>query len=137
MSRPWELCKPLCGSFTNRHINQHPIPYPMALDEFDVDATELLETYGLFSDPVELDSCSSTFRLLNEVHYHRCVALTGNSCFRARLIALSGEAGTGKSCLLHHFTHNACLSSVSLWGISLRPPHSQGSLSTYHRGRVL
>ncbi|KAG0708829.1 ras-domain-containing protein [Suillus ampliporus] len=44
----------------------------MALDEYDVDATELLETYD----------------------------------FLMKYIII-GEAGTGKSCLLHHFTHNA------------------------------
>jgi hypothetical protein len=60
MLRPWELCEPLCGSFTNRHLNQHPIPYPMALDEYDVDATELLETYGLF-----LVICRIRFMLIN------------------------------------------------------------------------
>ncbi|KAG6381147.1 hypothetical protein JVT61DRAFT_5545 [Boletus reticuloceps] len=48
----------------------------MELNEYDVDATELLETYGSSS--------------LNAV--------------RALFL---GEAGTGKSCLLHHFTHNA------------------------------
>jgi len=44
----------------------------MELDEYDVDATELLETYD----------------------------------FLMKYIII-GEAGTGKSCLLHHFTHNA------------------------------
>ncbi|KAH7883553.1 ras family-domain-containing protein [Phlebopus sp. FC_14] len=44
----------------------------MALDEYDVDATELLETYD----------------------------------FLMKYIII-GEAGTGKSCLLHHFTNNS------------------------------
>ncbi|KAG9314332.1 ras family-domain-containing protein [Chiua virens] len=55
---PWKGC---CASTIP--------PCIMALDEYDVDATELLETYAKLLVP--------------------------------------GEAGTGKSCLLHHFTHNA------------------------------
>jgi hypothetical protein len=48
----------------------------------------------------------SFLRLPHEVHHHRFVSIV---CLSAPFLKLpTGEAGSGKSCLLHHFTHNSC-----------------------------
>lgn len=49
-----------------------------------------------------------------------------------------GEAGTGKSCLLHHFTHNSCSSSGFLFLRQyLKMSYSQRSFATYDRCWIL
>ena len=83
-------------------------PASMPSNEYDAEATELLETYGAPRglSRTSLEYSHSFTRLPYEVHYNRC----GSPLRITRPLAylLTGEAGTGKSCLLHHFTHNSC-----------------------------
>ncbi|KAG5352268.1 hypothetical protein C0989_003016 [Termitomyces sp. Mn162] len=58
----------------------------------DVEATELLETYDFLMKYIII---GTVFQYLLSVRITQTKA------------TISGEAGTGKSCLLHHFTHNS------------------------------
>ena len=77
----------------------------MSMNDYDADATELLETYGMFL--LDLFSLELTrHRFSHEIHNHWCDLSTLLSPWIQSIVL--GEAGTGKSCLLHHFTHNSC-----------------------------
>lgn len=84
----------------------------MAFSDHDEDATELIETYGASSGygpyNQQLSSCASP-RLPYEIHRYWSVCSLGFNPILNRTI---GEAGSGKSCLLHHFTHNSCWSTL-------------------------
>ncbi|KAM6498085.1 P-loop containing nucleoside triphosphate hydrolase protein [Amanita muscaria] len=78
----------------------------MPFNEFDGDATELLETYD----------------------------------FLMKYIII-GDAGTGKSCLLHHFTHNACQCVGCLIGLiqlmRVVKQHSQHTIGVEFSSRTV
>lgn len=108
----------------------------MALDDYEADATELLETYGTL--PVSVNFCSTNispdFLMKYIVIGLSFSELRGISCS----FPIPGEAGAGKSCLLHQFTHNSCLFPVrGRVSIEIDRHFSQRAFTTYYRRRVL
>jgi hypothetical protein len=115
----------------------------MAIHDYDIDATELLETYGwchfvVWLALLELNGCSDF--LMKYIIIGLWCRSKALSCLTNSTGPLTGEAGTGKSCLLHHFTHNSCECllvnhiQVVLSGMAVR---SQRSFATYHRSGIL
>lgn len=77
------------------------------------DATELLETYGRLHICLVKSETHVEDRFSIEIHYHWCAHKTLSSRSLSHLIFVCpGEAGAGKSCLLHHFTQNTCASCL-------------------------
>ena len=83
----------------------------MPSNEYDAEATELLETYGAISLQLTVSGFELIFAdfLMKYIIIGIYCLFTTSRCFSTTLV-LIGEAGTGKSCLLHHFTHNSCSS---------------------------
>ena len=76
-------------------------------NDYDLEATELLETYG--EDPYTFCSLGTNTYFLDFLMKYiiigtRIPAYIGIPNPQSIL----GEAGTGKTCLLHQFTHNNC-----------------------------
>ena len=78
----------------------------------DNEATEMVEAYGQRLETVPppahdgLSSVSFTDFLLKFIVIGWKMYLCIYCIYR--LVFFSGEAGTGKSCLLHHFIQNSC-----------------------------
>jgi hypothetical protein len=125
----------------------------MTDDDYGGDATELLETYGeclmllLYFDLLII----LVDFLMKYIVIGRRRGLVGieKRYVRSCSLVRAGEAGTGKSCLLHHFTHNSCMSILPKPLMSkargnsglIAQRHSvyissQRPLSTHYRRRV-
>ena len=114
----------------------------MPSNEYDAEATELLETYGwchisrcllIFDFELKLADFLMKYIIIGTL------LLVGKVL--AKTLTLIGEAGTGKSCLLHHFTHNSCSSSMRFTGIlfitNTDKDHSQHTIGVEFSSRTV
>lgn len=91
----------------------------MAINDYEADATELLETYGmlevlLYFEPNSTISLLQDF-LMKYIIIGGCGISSQAFVHETHYFSYEGEAGTGKSCLLHHFTHNSCTLLRVFW----------------------
>lgn len=96
------------------------------------DSTEMVEAYGmslLMSRMLSLTDPEPFSRLSAQNYHNRCVWVARVvRCPKGQVEHVaqttyhisSGEAGTGKSCLLHHFIQNTCEPASVITGVGLQ-----------------
>jgi hypothetical protein len=112
------------------------------MDDYSAEATELVETYGSFL----LSHSAFTYGpLLDFLMKYIIIGSSQSSVYLLPHIILelpTGEAGSGKSCLLHHFTHNSCTRFIpwtvnGLPSICLVKAHSQHTIGVEFSSRTV
>lgn len=113
------------------------------MDDYTAEATELVETYG--SSAPSLLVCKLNFSPDFLMKYIIIGSLSLSTCpwysFHRKELP-TGEAGTGKSCLLHHFTNNSCTPRhaprvAMMPNHCLVKPHSQHTIGVEFSSRTV
>lgn len=112
------------------------------MDDFSAEATELVETYGWF---LPIGSAFTQVRPFLDFLMKYIIIGSSRTTVYLLLYILKlpiGEAGSGKSCLLHHFTHNSCTRFIScavngLPSLCLVKAHSQHTIGVEFSSRTV